>query len=1441
MALFVYVTEKCRDDANRHGQLKNVEKFRQRLFEEQRLSLMDSYPHPFFKKRFSSFRLIAEERQVNDHQVMVFCRLLKRGGSGYDSFKNNPQKYGEENFTTLVDNETLRKWLEEQATEVTPQKQQLTDAEKRYLWDVRSIDYEEGEGEFIYESKDWVKHILREDIQLHLEDICATISQLDDQLPETTYKTIPVKNTGLNIIYRAFQKYGKFFLAGIVKSTSQDAQIIVENYRPVLHGPATEEDILRASIRTYPIVITAEKDSWIAIQKDEASNLALSPEEAELLNSVYQFRRERLHLAPGAKRPKLGFPLFINGRAGSGKSTILQYMFAPYVSLYLNQPEADYGPPLFLTYSDKLVNRGKRVIRSLLNSSSQKKMNSADQIDEIQEKKLETCFLQFRKFLLQFVDQNTRYEHFPEDNYMSYSRFMELWKKKFDQVPEIRKKCSPEISWHIIRSFIKGRSVDYHLEQEEYSQLPKAEQSVSKEVFDFVYERIWEGWYTKECGGFSNELQPQYWDDQDLLRYLLDNNLIEARHPAIFCDEAQDFTSIELDAILRSSLFFNRQITRQELERVPFAFAGDPLQTLNPTGFRWENIKGIFIEKFIHSLSYNKEGGQQNQNFRELSFNYRSSENIVKFSNSIQAIRTLLFGYKDLEPQISWQYETEPPIPVFFDINDPKTLHNLSLQKELTIVVPCNLGEEVEFVKNDQFLKQFVTIKDDVALNVFSASRIKGLEYQRVAIYGFSKAQPEKLPKLLAEFYEETDRDSRLSLEYFINKLYVAVSRPKRKLIIIDDAQSLETLWAFALKPERIAALKSKIGLLGKQWDDKLGLMTMGIQDNWDDDKEDYVDKARSYERDGLERQDPHLLKQAAMLYSVINFDREKIHLCEAKAAELEGKHLQAAQYYEEANEINHAFDMYWAARQYEEAYRLIMEEGTFFSESDIRRMYVIFHESPGVKGFLDIINIFMQSMDAEAPYLSVDKNWAFAFNKGIDLLLETFHNLDEETWMNLAARLKLLNIEGVKIDLGKLALLHYKSGLYEDAIQLWDQTDHPYQQEYKDANLQILIKKHKEGALKDFSKEHKEYLAKHYFKAKQWLNAAEVYHQLNLSHKIAAVINGYCSSKTRTEELDKLLQLFLSALCNKNDWKKAKTFVSTGTHKYLIEKGQRAALQEIQDESNNIFWVQQLIYEMAHSKDLAQQPHNIRKDIAEYLLKKAENGITQYLNPKVLGTAIEKTGMYKAANSYYERLAEKTTNEETRRFAKTRWIKVRLKQADYEDLSKNIAAADRIRKKALERAELLKIDVSQITEYPNTNDIPKPVKSTQKKIYQAPELKIPGTAEPRESRDGYSPGSVPSSSGLPEKEELSLLDLEISITRKGRFILIKNKKTFESAKVQINSPLQIKSFDVKCQDKKGVKYIPEWNVTIQEQPSNHGTTIRFYFEEKGIGLDVEI
>ena len=92
MALFVHITEECKEDAEKHDHKEEIERFAKRIETEQRLTLFDNFPPPYLKKRFKrQMRLLASERSAGEHTVVCFYRLLVRGDREYEEFLTRSQ------------------------------------------------------------------------------------------------------------------------------------------------------------------------------------------------------------------------------------------------------------------------------------------------------------------------------------------------------------------------------------------------------------------------------------------------------------------------------------------------------------------------------------------------------------------------------------------------------------------------------------------------------------------------------------------------------------------------------------------------------------------------------------------------------------------------------------------------------------------------------------------------------------------------------------------------------------------------------------------------------------------------------------------------------------------------------------------------------------------------------------------------------------------------------------------------------------------------------------------------------------------------------------------------------------------------------------------------------------------------------------------------------
>jgi len=186
--------------------------------------------------------------------------------------------------------------------------------------------------------------------------------------------------------------------------------------------------------------------------------------------------------------------------------------------------------------------------------------------------------------------------------------------------------------------------------------------------------------------------------------------------------------------------------------------------------------------------------------------NYRSESNIVKFSNTVQIIRAANLNPEKhlIEPQLPWNEEKGSCL--FFDWKNTEFWKWLEKNGDVSFILPCESSNRGKFIDDDPILKEHLCRADHVPgkeggykYPVFSAQDIKGLEYDKVVVFGFGAF--DKNPKdgyssrfanLIKKGISETD-SHLLEMEYFMNRLYVAVTRPKKQLLILDEPSN--TFW----------------------------------------------------------------------------------------------------------------------------------------------------------------------------------------------------------------------------------------------------------------------------------------------------------------------------------------------------------------------------------------------------------------------------------------------------------------------------------------------------------------------------------------------------------------------------------------------------------------------------------------------------------------------
>lgn len=1262
MALFCYVTDQVQTDATTHGIAKaRVTDFAHEVEKRQSLAGFDHFPPPCLtkKKIFGyNFRLIAAEKRVGEHLVIVLLRLVVRGSSDYSSFLGDPPTWATRYLNAELGDAQVAAWVADRTKKEPPAATApLSEVEQTFLWS--SPFSEQKDDLMVCETHEWVQAVRESRIADRLIRLPAMILNATDG-PDGEVRILRCPaDKGLAILACNLPSMRQCVLLAVSYGES-DSQLQAQRVVWVDRlASADSETILRYSRRSYPSILCCDDDMWMAVQKDPQANLALSPEEADILMACNRHSSDQS-----------GFPLFINGRAGSGKSTLLQYLFAQCLLRWAGQPawaSAEQTRPLYVASSAELLKVAREVVGSLLKANHEHLL-AAQTGDAGMLSGADQCFRDFLQFMRNTLGEEADLQ-FPMSGYVNYARFRRLWMERFGKEKKAFHEYGPQVSWHVIRSMIKGMSVDDILAKEDYNELPKEERTISREMYEAVYDRVWTAWYEPLCQ------KGEAWDAQDLVRFLLAEKRLPANHVAVFCDEAQDFTRLELEAIYRCCLFSDRQIDPRSARRVPFVFAGDPFQTLNPTGFRWESVRAAFTERILRSMyRYNARAEVPQLNYWELTFNYRSARRIVHFCNSIQAVRARLFGHRSLTPQSTWQISEDSGLPVFFETGDVQMEAALREQSDLVLIVPCEEGEEIDYVKKDLYLRGFVQFDDTgTPRNVLSTARAKGLEFLRVALYGWSAREE---AKLLAEMMRSQGDpamtvDQRLSLEYFMNNLYVAASRAQRRLFVIDRKESRDSLWWFAWDEQHLMCVLQDLPKLDA-WRQQTGCLIRGVPESFREDREDPRAIAERFESDGRSKEDSYLLKQASLQYAVAG-ETAKMHECRALADLFDGRFRDAGEHFSKAGQLERAIDAYWRGRLYRDIFQCAASHSElaryprcriaaylYGGSQTLRKCRLLcdnLHENAGMNADLrsDLMSALWKEAIQEAVQKSLD---------GKDPANPEWEAVEAGA---LANKLSQLGHLGALIDPRLLARLLFAARRYQDVVSLLPGDDGS--ELYRDASaLSLIGRANPDG--KQYSAVEARTVADYYLRRKQYSMASRFYREVRDSDHVLECLQRSLHEDTRCSAGTPLVEDSLLTLIGGAQWESLICFLSNG--KPSLRKQERwdknvctAVLDRIRQE-RMIYRV--VIPALARSNELSNADGKVQQQVSDFLashlIKTGYAAWRNDLTRKVAGAAIERAGRHIDALHFYESWRDFAGSPPDREYAERRWVISKLRQA---------------------------------------------------------------------------------------------------------------------------------------------------------------------------------
>lgn len=460
-------------------------------------------------------------------------------------------------------------------------------------------------------------------------------------------------------------------------------------------------------------------------------------------------------------------PLIIIGPAGSGKT-----------ALTLEKMKAVPGRVLYVTLSRYLADNSRNLYYA----------NNYENEDQ------EIAFLSFREFL-----ETIRV---PEGREITYSAFA----KWLLRIPKQLRVSDAHRLYEEFRGVLTGSVVDKaHLSREDYRDL-----GVRQSIF------------------LSEEREPVYALFEKYLAFLKENGFFDPNilahgylahaqqsYDYIVVDEVQDITNIQLQLILRCLK-----------QPDHFILCGDSNQIVHPNYFSWSGLK---------TMLYNAESLESAKVTRILQSNFRNAAAITDTANTLLRIKQKRFGSIDRESAYLMQSVSDAQGEVVFVRDTDKAKRELSRQTRRSTKFAVLVMRDEDKAAVRQFF--------DTPL-LFSIHEAKGLEYENVVLVNFITAERASFRDIIEGVSEEdlggdleyrrlrdkTDKSLEV-YKFFINSLYVAVTRAVQKLYLIEgdsthpfldllglrDAQEGVTLDVKQSTVEEWQAEAHKLELQGRQ------------------------------------------------------------------------------------------------------------------------------------------------------------------------------------------------------------------------------------------------------------------------------------------------------------------------------------------------------------------------------------------------------------------------------------------------------------------------------------------------------------------------------------------------------------------------------------------------------------------------------------------------
>ena len=545
-------------------------------------------------------------------------------------------------------------------------------------------------------------------------------------------------------------------------------------------------------------------------------------------------------------------PLLIDGHAGTGKSIIIALRIAAHFKIWDSEDRKDENIPnlLVVAYNKRVLDMIEKYVNYWISKM----------IPEFYEKYLDRIHYLPTLNLYHQMLKKEDYSNIPiPTSVEANATFVNFYKFKseFFNNLELNEYISAEQAWHFIRGVLKGRELGWHgsekITLDDFSSITGKDGKISRKVTEKMSSEMIENLLNIHYKYEQWRKENKYLDDIDLVRRAMEaiefgnsksGDLISKYHTTLI-DEGQDLTIVEFKLLT--------YLLKEYPGKINIVVGGDPLQTINPTGFSWENLETFITRKVIEDSGNDKFDIRPSR----MLVSHRMPKSLVDFANVIINARGYVSDEDvDLMKALD-EHSTEGFIArVSYDVNDEEQREKMSnfIQESLgsdigTIIWSRDSKELQELKSRDKTLDNLTAISSDggISEDIHSIESVKGLEFETVILYRFGDLA-DSFNKLVNEslsLEKKATSENLYELLYFLNRLFIAATRSKKNIIIIDSNESIEENW------------NSKLWGAGNQ-------TILGLDDFFEQiETKPTLTKANQYFEIGKERRDLELLHKA--------------------------------------------------------------------------------------------------------------------------------------------------------------------------------------------------------------------------------------------------------------------------------------------------------------------------------------------------------------------------------------------------------------------------------------------------------------------------------------------------------------------------------------------------------------------------------------------------